>query len=302
MRDANLVRLAARLLRRRLRGHMAMGAALLLAACAPVDLLNASIGTSGLVITRDLAYGPHDRQTLDIYRPAAAQTALPVMVFFYGGSWNSGSKAEYKFVATALARQGLVVVVPDYRLYPQVQYPLFLQDCARAVVWTAGNIAPYGGNPGALFVMGHSAGAYNAAMLALDPGLLKAAGGSTGMIRGTIALAGPYDFLPLTDPEVQGVFAPADADLARTQPINYVDGHNQPILLLAGTADTTVQPRNTTDLAARLRAAGGPVQDILYPGVAHIGLVLSFAPWFRGKAPALADSVAFIRAQAAAAD
>jgi acetyl esterase/lipase len=271
----------------------------MLTACAPVDLLNATIPTFGVSVTRDVAYGSLPRHRLDIYRPSDAKyKPLPVVVFFYGGSWNSGSKGEYLFLATSLARRGLVVVVPDYRLYPNVRYPTFLTDCADAVVWTQHNAAAYGGDPGALFLMGHSAGAYNVAMLALDPGYLAASGGSREALRGAITLAGPFDFLPLTDPEVQGVFSSV-ADLAPTQPINHVDGHNSPMLLLHGQADDTVFPRNTIALAARIHAAGGTVTDRLYPDVGHIGLVLSFAPWFRGRAPALADTVAFIRSHLA---
>jgi acetyl esterase/lipase len=266
----------------------------MLSACSPVQLLNASIPTFGVTITRDIAYETGARHSLDIYRPTHPDGVLPVVVFFYGGSWDTGSKDEYLFVATALARQGLLVLVPDYRLYPQVRYPVFLQDCAQAVAWTIHHAAAYGGDPKALFLMGHSAGAYNVAMLTLDPGLLAAAGVSRDAILGAITLAGPFDFLPIEDPEVQAVFAPA-ADPATTQPINHVDGHNPPMLLLAGTDDHTVYPRNTTALAARIRAAGGPVEDQLYPGVGHIGLILSFALWFHAKAPALADSMAFIR-------
>jgi len=289
------------LLRRRLRGHLAVASAALLTACAPVDLLNATVPTWGVTITHDVAYGSEPRQSLDIYRPDKAAGTLPVVVFFYGGSWDSGSKGEYLFAATSLARSGLLVVVPDYRLYPQVQYPRFLEDCATAVVWTTRHAAAYGGDPGNLFLMGHSAGAYNVAMLTLEPALLAAAGGSRDALRGTVTLAGPFDFLPLVDPEVKAVFAPANADLTVTQPISHADGHNPPMLLLHGTADDTVYARNTTHLYDRIRAAGGPVEEKLYPDIGHIGLILSFAPLFRFKAPALADSVAFIHAHLAGA-
>jgi len=272
-----------------------LAAMALLTACSPVQLLNASIPTYGVSITRNVAYGAGPRHNVDIYRPNDAKGPLPVVVFFYGGSWNSGSKDEYLFVATALARQGFVVLVPDYRLYPQVRYPAFLQDCAEAVAWTIHHAPDYGGDAGNLFLMGHSAGAYNVAMLALDPHYLAQAGGSRDAIRAAVTLAGPFDFLPLTDPEVQAVFSSV-AELGPTQPINHVDGHNPPMLLLQGAADDLVYPRNATALAARIRQAGGPVADKLYAGIGHVGLVLSFAPWFRGSAPALADSVAFLRA------
>ncbi len=275
----------------------ALVAALSLAGCKPADLLNATIPRSGLTIVHDVAYGPAARQKLDFYRPERAGPA-PVIVFFYGGSWNSGSKSTYPFVAATLARRGNVVVVPDYRLYPDVRYPVFLQDCARAVAWTAAHLAQLGGDPARLFVMGHSAGAYNAVMLGLDAQLLADAGSSRSTLAGVIGLAGPYDFLPMTGPVVRAVFAPA-GDGPETQPINHVDGHAPPMLLLAGAADQTVRPRNTTSLAERLRAAHGSVETAIYPGVGHIGLVIAIAPLFQGKAPVLADIESFVRAASA---
>ncbi len=276
------------------RARRALLVALLTSGCSPAGLLNATISRSDLRITHDVAYGTDARQKLDIYRPEGGAT-LPVIVFFYGGSWNAGSKASYPFVAATLAQRGHVVVVPDYRLYPQVRFPAFLDDCARAVAWTQAHLASIGGDPARVFLMGHSAGAYNAVMLALDPHYLAAAGTSRDRLAGTIGLAGPYDFLPITGPEVRAVFAPAD-DGPASQPITYADGHAPPLLLLAGTDDDTVKPRNTTALAARVRAAGGSVADRIYPGVGHIGLVIALAPLFRGKAPVLADVDAFVAA------
>ncbi len=265
-----------------------------LAACSPAKLLNATISRAGLTITHDVAYGPNPRERLDIYRPSAAGPA-PVIVFLYGGAWNSGSKATYPFVAATLARRGNVVVVPDYRLYPAVRYPAFLQDCAQAVAWASAHMAQLGGDPARLFLMGHSAGAYNAVMLGLDAGLLQAAGTSRDRLAGVIGLAGPYDFLPMTGADTRAVFGPAAND-PRTQPITHVDGHAPPLLLLAGSADETVRPRNTLSLAARVRASGGAVQSRIYPGVGHVGLVIAIAPLFQGKAPVLDDVEAFVQA------
>jgi acetyl esterase/lipase len=152
-----------------------------------------------------------------------------------------------------------------------------------------------------VFIIGHSAGAYDAAMLALDPKWLARVGIDRTDLRGVVGLAGPYDFLPITSPDIIPIFAPVQ-DGPASQPITYVDGHNPPMLLLAGAADTTVAPRNTTALAARIRALGGPVEDKIYPGVGHIGLVLAFAPLFSGKAPVLDDVWGFIAAHTAALD
>jgi acetyl esterase/lipase len=264
-----------------------------LPSCAPVDILNATIPTRGLTITRDVAYGADPRQKLDIYQPDNAKDA-PVVVFFYGGSWEDGSRSEYRFVAAPLARQGFVVMVPDYRLYPQVLFPAFLEDCARAVAWSLAHAAAYGGDPRHLVVAGHSAGAYNAVMLGLDPTLLRQAGADRADLAGVVGLAGPYDFLPLTSDKLKAIFAPG-GDGPATQPVTYVDGKNPPMLLLAGTDDDTVYPRNTTTLAARIKAAGGPVEERLYKGLGHIGLITAIAPLFQARAPVLSAIVSFVR-------
>jgi acetyl esterase/lipase len=271
---------------------MKLLAALSLAGCSPARILNATISRSGLVITHDVAYGPDPRQKLDIYRPDG-DAKLPVIIFFYGGSWKMGSKSTYPFVAATLARHGHVVVVPDYRLYPQVQFPAFLQDCARATAWTQSHLAQIGGDPSRVFLAGHSAGAYNAIMLALNPAYLADAGTSRTLLAGAIGLAGPYDFKPMNDASVKDVFAPV-GDAPAGQAITFASHDAPPLLLLSGDADDTVKPRNTLALAARLRAVGALVTDKVYPGVGHIGLVISIAPLFQSKAPTLADIDTFV--------
>ena len=296
MDDYALVGWARRLGRRSvLAGVAAVG---LLAGCAPVEVLNLTIPQTGLTIVRDVPYvsgllAGDPRLKLDVYRPNALAGPLPVVVFVYGGAWRHGDKADYLFAAAALARAGSVVLVPDYRLYPQVGYPDFLTDCARAVAYAQTAAATWGGDPDRLFVVGHSAGAYNVAMLALDRRLLDAAGGSRDRVDGFVGLAGPYDFAPIQDRDARAVFGPV-ADDPSGQPITYADGANRPMLLLAGTADETVMPRNTTALAAAIKAHGGPVVAKLYPGVGHVGVVLALTPGFQSRAPVLADIQSFI--------
>jgi acetyl esterase/lipase len=266
--------------------------ALALSACSPASLLNATISRSGVTITHNVAYGPAPREKLDIYRPDIAGPT-PVIVFFYGGSWNSGSKAMYPFVASTLARKGFAVVVPDYRLYPEVRFPAFLEDSARSVAWTQSHLGEIGGDPDRVFLMGHSAGAYNAVMLGLDAPLLRAAGSSRESIAGIVGLAGPYDFLPITGEDIKPIFASV-GDGPESQPVSYVDGHAPPMLLLAGADDNTVYPRNTTALAGRIANKGGAVQTQIYPGVAHIGLITAIAPLFQRRAPVLQAVVDFV--------
>jgi len=267
----------------------------LLAGCAKVDILNAMIRTDNVTIRRDIAYGPEPRQHLDIYYPKPAPTRPPVVVFFYGGSWQWGAKDDYLFAAQALASQGAIVVVPDYRLYPQVTFPGFLDDGAAATAWTLKHVDEIGGDPRAVFLAGHSAGAYIAVMLALDQEYLNRAGVSTSQLAGAVGISGPYDFLPLTRPDVKKIFEVVP-DMAVTQPIHYARTDTPPLLLLTGEADTTVGPYNTHHLADRLRSLGAPVEDRYYPDVDHVDSVIALTWLFRDRAPVLADIHVFIAA------
>lgn len=276
-------------------------AGLVTSACSPLGMLNGLAPRR--LAARGIPYGPAPRQSLDIYLPAARPgagsgsgggigPARPrVVVFLYGGGWDSGDKEMYRFVGGALAAQGFITVIPDYRLYPAVRYPTFLEDCAAAFAWVSAHIGAWGGGE-EIFLMGHSAGAYNAAMLALDPRYLAAAGSRLAP-RGTIGLAGPYDFLPLQSAELKAIFGFPTAPA--TQPINHVTGRNAPMLLIAGSSDTTVLPRNTTRLAARIRAAGGPVTEKIYPKIDHKELIGAIGQPFRFLCPTLADCTHFLR-------
>jgi acetyl esterase/lipase len=269
---------------------------LALTRCTPVDFINASVPTRGLSITRDVAFGARPDQRLDIYRPQNA-SGLPTVVFFYGGSWHSGNRGMYLFAAASLARTGLVVVVPDYRLYPAVTFPDFLRDCAAAAAWTQSRQVSLGGG-GGFFLMGHSAGAYNAVMLGLDPRWLRDAGGDDARVNGVIGLAGPYDFVPANEPDVAASFPQGGP---QTQPVTFVRAGAPPMLLLAGADDTTVKPRNSVTLAAREKAAGGVAELKIVPGLGHVGVITALTPLFRWRGPVLQDVTMFIRAHASVA-
>lgn len=265
-----------------------------LAGCSGAQIINALTPDSGYRLSRDLPFGSEGLK-LDVYAPDGASGA-PLVVFFYGGSWQAGEskdKNAYKFLAQGLTELGYVVVVPDYRLYPQVKYPDFLADCAEAVRWAHDHAAEYGADPRKLVLMGHSAGAYNAAMLALDPDYLRAAGGDRAWLRGMIGLAGPYDFLPLTDPVLQVIFGPRE-QWPQTQPINHVDGHAPPLLLMHGENDDTVYVKNTNNLAARVTAAGGKVVKVVYPEMGHVKIIALMSKRLPGHAELIGHIRGFV--------
>jgi acetyl esterase/lipase len=244
-------------------------------------------------IARDLAFAPGPRGTLDLYRPRrmTAGSKLPVIVFFYGGSWNSGDKSGYGFAGRALAAQGFLVAIPDYRLVPEVRFPAFLEDGAAAVRWVRANAGRFGGDPDRIVIAGHSAGAYNAAMLSLDPRWL---GEDRRAVRGFAGLAGPYDFLPLDGPITRAAFGGA-ADLEATQPVNFAGPGDPPTLLMVAGEDRLVGRRNSANLASALAKAGVPVETRTYPNVGHAGLVTALSTLFRGKAPVVRDLTDFAK-------
>lgn len=267
-----------------------------LAACAPAATLNALTPSHTYALSEGIDYGTRPRQKLDIYRPTSATPSggWPVVVFFYGGSWNRGERADYRFVGEALASRGVLTLVADYRLYPEVRYPDFLGDCAQALAYGLREAAHLGGNPKRVFVMGHSAGAYNAAMLALDDRWLARAGQSPAALAGWVGLAGPYDFLPITNPDARPVFNHPNYPPG-SQPLEHAHAGTPPAFLGAAKNDELVNPqRNTVGLATRLQADGVPVTLQFYDRVNHITLAASMAWPLRWLAPVLDDVAAFV--------
>ena len=270
----------------------------LLAGCSSVQLFDAVVpaDTGASLVARDIPFGADPRQRLDIYAPPDSR-GLPAILFIYGGSWNSGDRMEYAFAGKALAARGFVVVIADYRLVPQVRFPDFVVDGALAVGWMRDHIAIYGGDPRQLFIVGHSAGAYNAVMIGLDPKVGAAAGVRAGIVKGVVGLAGPYDFLPLDDTVTIAAFQ------------DWAEPEGNP-------ADQLCTCFGSTDAAAcrrcryhglseeyaragrKTQAAGASVAEKYYPGIGHAGILTALAPPFRGNAPVLDDITAFIKAHA----
>ena len=260
---------------------------------SPASLLNLTVPRSGYRVERDIPYGDERRHKLDLYVPDGFKAPAPAVLFLYGGGFIAGRKSEYRIVGQALTSQGIIVGIADYGLYPEFRFPVFVEDGAKAFVAFRELLPQYGGDPARAFVAGHSAGAYIAAMLAANPFYLKEAGGDPLPLRGVIGMAGAYDFLPITDPQRIEIFG--GSNRAETQPITFIDGKRPPMLLASGDIDKAVSVRNTRNLAAKLRAHGSKVEEIVYPRLGHSGIMLALAPGFRRLAPVRADIERFIK-------
>lgn len=251
-------------------------------------------GRGAKLVVEGLRFGSHG-QTLDIWRAEGASNGdkRPVLIFWHGGGWVKGARADYAFAGRAFARQGFVVVIPDYRKVPEVRFPAFVQDGAEAVAWVRDNIARFGGDPQRIAFSGHSAGAHTAVLLALDPRWLKAAEVDPGIVKAVLGLSGPYDFYPFTTKRsIDAMSHYPDPKL--TQPIEQARADAPPMLLVTSTKDETVRPRNAINLSKRLRALGAPAELINYRGLDHEEVVMALSVPFRSKGPVLQDSVAFL--------
>jgi len=251
-------------------------------------------GKGARLVAEAVRFGSHG-QTLDVWRAegASAGDKRPVLIFWHGGGWVKGARQDYAFAGRALAREGFVVVIPDYRKVPEVRFPAFVEDGAQAVAWVRDNIGRYGGDPQRIAFSGHSAGAHTAVLLALDPRWLKAEDVDPGIVKAVVGLSGPYDFYPFTTKrsiDAMGQYA----DPKVTQPIDQARADAAPMLLVTSTRDETVRPRNAINLSRRLTALGAPAELINYRGLDHEEVVMALSVPFRSKGPVLADSTAFL--------
>ncbi|MFN0219626.1 MAG: alpha/beta hydrolase [Hyphomicrobium sp.] len=264
------------------------------APAASLSLFSTVFGDRGARIERDVGYGVGPRRSLDVYRPAeGVREHDAIIVFLYGGSWSSGDKATYGFVGQALASRGFTTVIPDYRLYPEVQFPAFVDDVAAAYAWTSRTLAGACTPARPIIIAGHSAGAHMAVLLALDRSYIARAAPDAPRPAAIIGLAGPYTFEPTTWPSTKDAFASVAATPNVARPITFVTPDAPPMLLLHGLADDLVNLKNTRELAAALQAVGTPVKTAEYDGIGHIGLVLTLSRPFRWRAPALEKIVEY---------
>jgi len=266
-----------------------MACSLLLYACSAATPLNLLAGVGQQFEVRTVAYGDDPRQKLDLYVPGKVDADTPVVLFFYGGSWDSGERADYRFVGAALADKGIITAIADYRVYPQVTFPLFVNDAASAFAAVRRDT----GTSHPVFIMGHSAGGQIAALLALDPRYLRREGyDNCRDVAGLIGLAGAYDFLPLPFASLTPIF-PAQTR-RQSQPSLFARGKKPPSLLLHGADDTIVESVDTKILADRLRASGNRTEAIFYENVSHAGILGALSPVLTATAPTRSDVLAFV--------
>lgn len=271
----------------------AASATLLFAACSSFGyfVANVPVPFGSFQRLTDLAYGEKARQRLDVYSPRAADR--PIVVFFYGGSWSMGQRSQYAFVGAALAAHGYVTVIPDYRLYPEVRFPEFMQDGAQAVAWTQQHAREFGGDPDRIVLMGHSAGAHLAALLALNDAYLESAHVRPGTIVGLIGMSGPYALEPNTD-KLRTIFAlPYTPD--DWQAVHFASSRAPPTLLLHGLEDNVVFPSHTQRMRDALESHGARVETHLYANRSHADTIASFALVARLRTPALQQTLDFLQ-------
>ena len=267
----------------------------LLSACTVFDVIDRLVPHTGYGLEPGISYGTGVRRKLDVYRPAAQVKSRAVIVFLYGGGWRKGERRKYRFVGQMLASQGYLVVIPDYRLYPAVTFPGFVEDAAAAIGWVHREIAARGGDPGRIFIAGHSAGAHSAALLALDPIYLEKAGVPRKALAGWIGLSGPYAFDPSKFSSTRPIFATAHPpDSAR--PINFVRAGAPPALLVHGDQDWTVSDKNSIELARRLRDVGARVRYVSLADTGHGAVLLGLAEPLRGDTRLVDDITNFVNA------
>lgn len=274
-------------------GIAAMGFTHGVSSTALQRLYGYAVSESGATIEFDVAYGRHTRQRLDIYRPQMGKPTGPIAIFFYGGGWKSGDRGIYRFIGTALASRGITTIIPDYRLFPEVKFPDFVDDAARAYHWVWRNFSENGLNPRPIILIGHSAGAYMAAMISLNPAYLKQTGSDAPRPAGFIGLAGPYAFDPTTWPTTKDIFSNV-ADPKSAKPVTFASSQSPPSLLFHGLDDEVVRIWNTRSLAKALNESGAETKKIELSGFGHIDPVITLSRPFRWRAPLLSEILSFV--------
>ncbi|AVX02947.1 arylformamidase [Maritalea myrionectae] len=244
---------------------------------------NAAIADKNIQMEKNISFGPDPMHRLDIYAPSdrhatyAQSLKNPIVIFYYGGGWRMGEKSFYQFAGAALAAQGYRVVIPDYRLFPEVQFKGFMGDAGRAYQWVWEQLAEPANKE--IVVMGHSAGAHMAALLAYGEQYRL---GEAPRPAAMVGLAGPYSFDPTDWPSTQDIFADVDqADAAR--PVAFVNDNSPPSLMFHGDRDDVVKLWNQEELAKALDAHNVPHETHVLPDTGHYKILFSLSRPLREK-------------------
>lgn len=239
-----------------------------------------------------LHYGESPQQVIDLYRPRDIERP-PLIIFIPGGGWQNGDPGEYGFVARQFAQSGYATALVGYRLGPDGRFPVMLEDSAAAVGWLVTHADELGLQADRLVLAGQSAGAYNAVMLALDRRWLEREGLPDDAVKGVVGLSGPYDFYPFDTDSTKKAFGQV-ANPLQTQPIGFARADAPPMLLVTGEEDTTVKPRNSRALAARLAGLGADVRLVVIPGLGHADTVTLLARPFDRDRRLLSVAMPFV--------
>ncbi|MFN2426545.1 MAG: alpha/beta hydrolase [Candidatus Binatia bacterium] len=262
----------------------------------PLGALDLIAGSDAVRAIRDLPYGPHGGQRVDLYLPASEPVGpRAAVVFFHGGRWSYGRKEEYRFVAQAFGSLGYAVAVCDYRKYPSVRFPSFVEDGAAAIAWALGHLPRHGIDPRLIFVMGHSAGAHLASLATMDRRYSEVHGVDPDSVAGLVLLSGPFDFFPIRGDDLRDIFGP-EQNHAETQPLRFVRRGLPPMLFLHGRRDQTVRPVSSARMASAIREQGGQARAVFYDSLTHTNILAALS----GRigflfAPVLDDVAGFLK-------
>lgn len=255
-----------------------------------------SPGQAGTLVP-DIAYGSVPGQRADLHLPPGAASPRSVVLFFHGGRWSYGQKEQYRFVARALSARGHAVAVCDYRKYPEVRFPAFVEDAAAATAWALRELPGRGVPPGRVFLMGHSAGAHLAALSTLDRRYAEGHGFDPDSLTGLVLLSAPFDFLPIREDDLKDIFGP-DEEHPRSQPLRFVRPGLPPMLILHGRRDRTVHPAGAARFASAVREAGGDVKAVFYDLLTHTNILAALSDRIGFLfAPVLDDVTSFLDAR-----
>ena len=224
----------------------------------------------------DLVYGTDPKQRLDLYLPKGKVANAPVFLFVHGGGFREGDKAHYGSVAEPFINRGVITATTSYRLTGSgASYPDQPDDVKSAIKWLFENIGQYGGNPGNIYVAGHSAGAVLTADIGVDRSWLEEMGMPKDILKGIAPISGPYDLRVNRRPGQLDAYAPTPEILEKASPILHINDPVPVALVATGSAEEYVEP--SLDFADALKAAGVDAHYLLLEGEDHADTALLLA-------------------------